>query len=162
MLRFLHSALILTAALWIGGLAALAFVVAPIVFRTAGSRELAGTIFGTILRTFTWVEVVLALIAAVSMAVFLILSRPPAPLDWARAGLLSALILLLVGTMFVNSAAAETRPQCGSFDREPATAAEGEARVRFDRLHSWSVRLVGTQLLVGGLLLALSAGRRWG
>jgi uncharacterized membrane protein len=38
--------------IWVGGMAALAFIAAPAVFQTAPSREIAGRIFGLILKRF--------------------------------------------------------------------------------------------------------------
>ena len=38
--------------LWVGGGAAISFLVAPVVFELAGSRKLAGQIVGQVLRRF--------------------------------------------------------------------------------------------------------------
>lgn len=155
--RIANAAFLVALAVWVGGLLALSLVAAPIVFKTAGSRQLAGTIFGTILRTFTWVELTCAVLAAAGFA----LARPTGGLDWARGALLGLMIALLLAYAFgVNPAIAELRPQCGSFDRDPADDAERSARLRFDTLHAWSVRLVGANILAGLALLALTALRR--
>jgi uncharacterized membrane protein len=43
---------IIAITIWVGGMAALAFIAAPAVFQTAPSRENAGRIFGLILKRF--------------------------------------------------------------------------------------------------------------
>ncbi len=157
MARWANAGLVTAIGLWVGGLAALSLAVAPIVFRTAGSRHLAGTIFGSVLRTFGWIELGLAAAAAACFA----LSHPSGRTDWARGGMLAIMLCLLAAYSFgTNPAIAELRPQCGSFDREPASDAERAARSRFDRLHAWSVRLVAANILVGLALLAASAARK--
>jgi len=157
MSRAAHVAHVVAIALWVGGLVALAAVAAPVIFRTAGSRHLAGTVFGGVLRTFAWVEIALAVVALAGFA----LARPSGRLDWIRGACLAAMIALLAGYAFgVHPALARVRPDCGSFDRDAATDAEREARGRFDDLHRWSERLVGANILVGLALLALGAARR--
>lgn len=41
--------------LWVGGMAAMAFIAAPAIFQTETSREKAGKMFGLMLRRFHWV-----------------------------------------------------------------------------------------------------------
>ncbi len=157
MTRVAHVVHVVSLALWVGGLVALAAVAAPVIFKTAGSRHVAGTVFGGILRTFAWVEIALAVVSLAGFA----LSRPAGRFDWIRGALLAVMIVLLAGYAFgVNPALAAVRPQCGSFDRDPATDAERSARDRFTGLHRWSERLVAANILVGLALLALGAARR--
>jgi uncharacterized membrane protein len=157
MIRAAHVVHVVALALWVGGLVALAAVAAPVIFKTAGSRHVAGTVFGGILRTFAWLEIALAVVSLAGFA----LSRPAGRLDWIRGACLAAMIVLLAGYAFgVNPALAAVRPQCGSFDRYPVTDSERAARERFNGLHRWSERLVGANILVGLALLALGAAKR--
>ena len=155
--RISNAVFQLSLALWVGGLFALTVIGAPVIFRTAGSRHLAGTIFGTLLRRFTWVELAAAGLACAS---FIAASRPPATLDWKRAALLAVMVLLLVSYAFLlHPAISQVRSHCGSFDVPPAGALETAARARFDSLHAWSERLVGLNLFLGAALIVLSAWR---
>ena len=134
--------------LWVGGLAALAFA-APTIFRTAGSRESAGIIFGNVLRSFSRVEIVCALL---SVAGLVMMWNRPAPLvDQIRAGLLGLMIAMLVVLQaWIVPAMEELRPRMP--DSEPD-------RARFQKLHVVSENLYKVELLAGLALIALSA---WG
>lgn len=155
MIRAALAAYFLALALWVGGIAALSWVAAPAVFKTAPSRPVAGEIFGSVLRAFGYVEMACAAVLAVSAIV----------LGWRspEEGWIKATRLVLVGLMVallmtyalgVHPAMAQERARVADF----AARAEGDpARARFDRLHRWSVRLVGTNLLIGIALLVFSA-----
>jgi hypothetical protein len=139
--------------LWVGGLTALSFVVAPTLFRTV--RPVAGEAFGGILRAFGYVEMACAgLLAVASVALFRWASEDA----WMKVFRLAAvgvmLILTLSYTLGVNPAIAQERARIPNF----ASLPEGDpAKARFDRLHRWSVRLAAANLLVGWALVLVSA-----
>jgi uncharacterized membrane protein len=140
---------------WVGGLSTLSFVVAPLVFRNAPSRSAAGAIFGAVLRGFGFVEMVCAALV-VAASVVLHKGEPrESPLEVARLALVAIMVALLFSYVLgVNPAIAAERDRIARFDSLP----EGDpAKERFDRLHRWSVRLVGANLLAGWALLILSA-----
>lgn len=154
MTRAAHALYFTALSIWVGGLASLAFVAAPMIFRNSPSRAVAGAIFGPILRTFAWVELACALMVVAS-SIILAQSDPRGlrgePL---RLALVAVMVLLLCSYAFgVYPAVAEERSRLSGFDAIP----EGDpARARFDRLHRWSTRLVGANLLLGTTLLVLS------
>ena len=137
----------LGASLWVGGLASLA-VAAPVIFRTAPSREAAGLIFGAILRGFSRVEFVCALLAAAGLA--LSWSRPALTIDWIRAALLAVMIILLVVLHVGIVPTMETlRPQMS----------DPSIRDRFQSLHRVSELLYKVNVIAGIALILVSA---WG
>jgi uncharacterized membrane protein len=152
MIRSAQAVYFTALGLWVGGLVALAFFAAPMTFRHAPSRSIAGSIFGPTLRAFGYMEMVCAILVVASAAV---LHRMDGAGAWTR-GIRLALVLLML-LLVVTS----------TFGIAPAVAAEGQrvrhleegnpARARFDRLHRWSVRLVGANIVAGLALLAFSA-----
>lgn len=141
--------------LWVGGMATLALVVAPTLFRNAPSRAIAGTLFGAVLRGFGPVQIALGILAIGGLSVL-----------WAASGVsrrgaglgLGALVLMLalaLNAQFVLGPAIEReRSQIVGFDALPPGV---PARARFDSLHRTSVALASATLLLGTALLAGSA-----
>ncbi len=155
MIRTAHAVFFTALAVWVGGMAALAFVVAPAVFRAAPTRAAAGAIFGASLRAFSHVEMACAALVVVASV---ILATGASRGGWAEGGrlaLVAVMVLLLFTYAFgVNPAIAEERSRVPDL----ASAPDGDpARARFDRLHRWSERLFGANLLAGLALLVLSA-----
>lgn len=155
MIRAAYAAYFLALALWVGGLAALSLVAAPVVFKTAPSRPVAGEIFGSVLRTFGYVEMGCAALLAVSSIVLGLRSPEEGWVKGLRLTLVGLMLLLLMTyALGIHPAMAQERARVPEF----ASLAEGDPRrARFDRLHRWSVRLVGANLLIGTALLLLSA-----
>lgn len=144
------SAVYFTAlAIWVGGLCVLAFIVAPTLFSLTDRME-AGRLFGPTLRNFGWVGLGCGVLVGVTGVILHLRERG----RWGPAVKLT-LIALMILLMVVQA-----------FGIDPQVAEEG-ARVRrlppgdpgraeFDRLHRWSVRLVGATILCGFALLILS------
>jgi hypothetical protein len=123
--------------LWIGGLAALAFIVAPIAFRTAG-RETAGAIFGRCLTLFNRVELVAGLLALTGL-----LLMKPRKWGWIRPALVGAMtlnVLLIMIWLLPTMEAVRVA--------DPA---------HFDSLHRLSTRLYGGTLLAGIIVIGLAS-----
>jgi hypothetical protein len=155
MIRSAYALFFGSLSLWVGGLAALA-VSAPVLFRQAAlTRAQAGQAFGAMLRAFGYVEMACAAILLVS-AIVLHVGAPGE--NWVKAvrlALLAVMILLLVAYGFgIHPAIHEERARIANFDALPE---HDPAKAKFDRLHRWSTRLVGANLLVGLALLLFSA-----
>ncbi len=151
MIKTVSAVYFVALGLWVGGLATLSFVVAPLLFKT--DRPHAGVNFGTILRGFAWVEGVCAVLV-VGGALMLQFHFG------GRAGVARVALSVLMALLFSIHA----------FGISPRIAAERSAipdfqelapghpsRACFDSLHRWSVRVVGANILLGFSLLALSA-----
>lgn len=137
----------LAVSLWVGGLASLA-IAAPVIFRTAPSREEAGLIFGAILRAFSRAEFLFASLAVVGL---ILTWKQRSMLVVVRAGLLGLMIVvLLVLQLWLVPALESIRP---------TMAGDESARARFQALHKWSEHLYKVNVFAGVALIVLSA---WG
>jgi hypothetical protein len=155
MIRAARTLYVTALGLWVGGMATLAFIVAPTVFKAA-PRPLAGTIFGSILRNFGVLEIAFALIASAAVVVLQASGNLRAKIGTLRLGVLLLMLFLVCGSQFYIAPAIEReRVAVPNFDSLPAGV---PARARFDALHRWSVRMAGLTLLLGAGLLIVSAG----
>jgi Mn2+/Fe2+ NRAMP family transporter len=124
-------------ALWVGGTLVLV-IAAPLLFRELPSRDLAGRIFGELLRRFEAVKHVLSLLLVLSVFVRLEVTRA---LE-GSAVVMGIGIFLAVATnvylaMVVRPRLGYMRMKTVSFDTTPA---DDPWRIRFNRLHrrsSW-------------------------
>lgn len=152
-LRFLE---VFALGTWVGGIILLSFVVAPGVFGTLGSRDLAGATVGLVLSRLHLLGLlagVVYLAAAAGIGRSLVaLTKPPA------LAVLLMLFLTIVSQRLVSPQMAGLRAQMGSVDSTPR---ENPLRIEFDRLHSVSVRLEGSVLLLGiaAMYLTVRNGR---
>ncbi len=126
-------------ALWVGG-TLVVVIAAPLLFCRIPSRDLAGEIFGEILRRFEAVKHVLSLLLVIAVFVRLEQQR-----ELAGAGAAAAIaIFLAVATnvylaMVLRPRLNYFRMKVGSFD---TAAPDNPFRLRFDRLHRRSSRIL--------------------
>jgi len=146
-----RAVLLVSLALWTGGLATISFVVAPTAFKVASSRQEAGTLVGAVLRGFNRLELVCGVLALA--ASLLLLGRRP---QGSRQGFVSS---ALVFTMLTIAA-------CLMFWIYPEAAAARSilqgapedivSKDHFALIHRISVILVSVNIFVGtGLLVCL-------
>jgi len=153
MIRAARSLYLTCLGLWVGGMATLAFIVAPTLFRTA--RPVAGTVFGSILRSFGMLQIVFAVLALAAVVVLHATGNLRPRTGYVRLGILLLMLLLVCGSQFfIGPAIERERAAVPNFDSVPAGV---PARARFDALHRWSVRVAGLTLLLGAGLLVVSA-----
>lgn len=139
-------------ALWVGG-TLLVVIAAPVVFRTIGSRDLAGAVFGEILRRFEIVKQALSL--ALVIGVFVTLERGgrlAGPMVVAGIGIFVAIATNVYLAMVLRPRMGYFREKAGSFD---AAAADDPWRARFDRLHRRSTRVLTLGWIAAAVALAL-------
>ncbi len=152
MLRFGR---LLSLALWIGGIAFFAFVLAPVAFGRLPSAHEAGLVVGGALR-------VLHVLGLVCGATFLTLTLSGADHARSRRRLLTE--CLLVGAMAALTAFSQfsVLPTMERYRAEAGGDLDGVSKsdprkVQFERLHALSERLEGGVLLGGlGLLLVVA------
>lgn len=151
MIRAARVVLILSLALWSGGLATISFVVAPTAFRTAPTRKDAGTMVGATLRGFNKVEIGCAALALAS-SLLLYAKRP----EGTRKGFVSVILVFVMGVIAVSLMAwvypdaAVSRMAIESFPDDPI------AKDHFALIHRVSVILVSVNIFTGtGLLICL-------
>jgi hypothetical protein len=139
-------------ALWVGG-TLVVVMAAPVLFRQIPSRDLAGAVFGEILRRFEAVKHALSL--ALVITVF---ARLEQQRELAGTGAVAAIaIFLAVATnvylaMVLRPRLNYFRMKVGSFD---AAAPDDPWRLRFDRLHKRSARILVLGWIAAAVALAL-------
>jgi hypothetical protein len=119
-------------ALWVGG-TLVPVLAAPLLFREIPSRDLAGRIFGELLRRFEAVKQLLSLLLVLAVFAELEITRGLG----GRSFVAGAAIFVAVATnvylaMVVRPRLGYMREKVGSFDEAPP---ENPWRVRFNRLH---------------------------
>ena len=141
-------------ALWVGG-TLLVVLTAPVVFGRVASRDTAGAVFGEILRRFEAVKHVLSL--AMVVAVFLRLERQR---EIAGTGVVEAVaIFVAIATnvylaMVLRPRMNYFRMKVGSFDAAPS---DDPWRMRFDRLHRRSTRVLVVGWIAAAVALAFGS-----
>lgn len=136
-------------ALWVGG-TLLAVLAAPVVFREVPSRDLAGSIFGEILRRFEAVKHVLSLLLVLAVFVRLEQTRSLSGGNFlSGVAIFCAVATNVYLSMVLRPRMKYFRMKIGSFDTAPA---DNPWRVRFDRLHRRSVVI----LLLGWIAAAVA------
>lgn len=155
---FLSKMLMLLALIvWIGGIIFFAFVLAPTVFKVLPTRELAGNVVTPALTSLHWMGIV-------SGVAFLVCSLWYSQLKFARLKpfslinllVLIMLVLTLVSQFVISPRMHEMRTQMGTIDHVPATDSR---RMEFNRLHGWSTRAEGGVLVLGVVVVVLTARR---
>jgi uncharacterized membrane protein len=151
-LRFL---MFLSLIAWIGGIIFLSFVEAPTAFSVLPSRHLAGTVVGRSLGILHWIGLFCGVVfLGCSMLLCSLTTDSAQPLA-ARHVLVVAMLLLTVVSQFgISPKMVHLRAQFGDMD---TVAADDPARLHFDALHRWSVRLEVVVLLMGLAVVYLTA-----
>ena len=139
--------------LWLGAMAFFSFVVAPSAFAVLQQQQLAGALVS---RTLGALEII-GIIAGALLIAILFISRER---DRAFLYELIALALMtasmLVSHFVVSRRMHELRMRLGEIAQ---LAANDPARVEFDRLHQYSVWLLGFDIL-GAIALIVYLARR--
>jgi hypothetical protein len=139
-------------ALWVGG-TLVAVMAAPVIFGGITSRDTAGYVFGEILRRFEAVKHVLSL--GLVLAVFLELEHRG---RLSTEGIVSRVAIFLAVAsnvylaMVVRPRLNYFRMKVGPFDAAPP---DDPWRLRFDRLHRRSVRVLVLGWIAAAVALAL-------
>jgi hypothetical protein len=126
-------------ALWVGG-TLVVVMAAPLLFRRISSRDLAGEIFGEILRRFEAVKHVLSLLLVLAVFFELEQTRGFAGQSVvAGVAIFTAVATNVYLAMVLRPRMDYFRMKVGSFDAAPV---DDPWRLRFDRLHRRSTRVL--------------------
>lgn len=149
---------IIAITIWVGGMAALSFIVAPAIFQTAASRDSAGKTFGTILRRFHPVMYAcgLLILAAAGMRwAGAFRNKLYAPELTRYVIALIMLVLALYSGLVISKKLDRLRTSMtAGIDRVPK---EDPRRVEFNRLHALSTTIMAFNLLLGLAMAVLFA-----
>jgi len=155
-LRFL---LLSSLVVWVGGIAFLAFVLAPTAFRPGylPSRHLAGAVVGQCLNILHWIGVTSGVVFLVtSMAESKAMTGLAAPFSLRNVLIVAMIILTLVSMFAISTRMFQLRNDMVVVDNVPQDDAR---RVEFNHLHVWSTRVESVVLLLGLAVIYLTARR---
>jgi uncharacterized membrane protein len=151
--------MLLSLAIWIGGLIFFAFVLAPTVFNPSvlPTRQLAGNVVSRSLGILHWMAICCGLIFVVASMIDSRIVNGMAEPFAPRHLLVYLMIILTLVSMFAVGAKMQVlRQQMVMIDEVPHN---DPRRIEFNRLHEWSTRIEGAVLLLGLALLYLTARR---
>ena len=158
-MSFVRYLMLLSLVIWIGGIIFFAFVLAPTVFKPGilPSHQLAGNVVNRSLGILHVMGIGCGIVFAITSMMNCRAVDGMAHPFAARHLLIYAMIILTLVSMFgVASKMQVLRQQMGVIDDFPQDDAR---RVEFNRLHVWSTRIEGTVLLLGLVVLYLTARR---
>ena len=140
---------------WIGGLIFFAFVVAPSAFSVLPTSHLAGNLVGRTLGKLHWIAIFSGIVFLVSSLLYSRLTDGTAHVFAARHALVCLMLALTLISQFgIIPRMDALRASLGDVRSVPIDNPE---RVQFDSLHVWSTRVEGAVLLLGLLVVYLTA-----
>ena len=154
-MAFLRYLMFMSLVVWLGGIIFFAAVVTRTAFSVLPTHHLAGNIVSRSLASLHWMGMVSGIVFLASSLLYARLHDGSShPLAW-RHVLIGAMLMLTLTSQFgVSPKMASLRASMGEMDRVAAT---DPARVQFNTLHGWSTRLEGGVLLLGLVVVYLTA-----
>lgn len=150
MRRFSEALYFITLTLWVGGLWAIVYLVAPVLFATLADRHMAGMLAGKLFALIGWV----GLASAAYLLLFMLIRLGRSTLKRGVFWLVLAMLVLTVLSQFgVQPLLAQLKA-----DALPREVMESVLRDRFATWHGVSSVLYLVQSVLG-LLLVVCAGR---
>src|SRR5579863_1980563 len=156
-MSFLRFLMLLSLVAWIGGLIFFAFVLAPTVFAPGAlpNTHLAGNIVGRSLSKLHWIAIFSGIVFLGSSLLYSRLADGSAHVFAARHVLICLMLGLTLLSQFGIIPRMDTlRASVGDFASVPI---DNPARVQFDALHVWSTRVEGAVLLLGLVVVYVTA-----
>jgi uncharacterized membrane protein len=154
-MSFLRFLMLLSLVCWIGGLIFFAFVVAPTAFSVLPTSHLAGNVVGRSLSKLHWIGLISGIVFLVSSLLHSRFTDGTAHVFAARHVLLCLMLALTLISQFAIIPRMDAlRASLGEVRSVPLDNPE---RVQFDALHVWSTRVEGAVLLLGLVVVYLTA-----
>ena len=154
-MSFLRFLMLLSLVVWIGGLIFFAFAVAPAAFAVLPTRHVAGNLVGRTLGILHWAAIVAGLVFLASSLLYSRLTRGTPHIFAARNVLIILMLALtLVSQFWIIPRMDALRASVGEIDSVPPGNA---LRQQFDSLHGWSTQVEGGVLLLGLVVVYLTA-----
>lgn len=155
-MSFLRFLILLSLIIWLGGLVLFA-VVAQTAFAVLPTRHLAGFLVSATLPKLHWMGIVSGVVFLIASMLYARLSHGSVHPLAARHVLLYFMLLLTIISQFgVLPKMAALRSSMGEIDHVPLN---DPARVAFDGLHVWSTRLEQGVLILGLIVVYLTAAQ---
>ncbi|HUO14397.1 MAG TPA: DUF4149 domain-containing protein [Verrucomicrobiae bacterium] len=154
-MSFLRYLMFLSLVVWIGGLIFFAFVLAPTAFQVLPNTHLAGNVVGRALGKLHWIAIISGIVFLISSLIYSRLTDGTAHVFGLRHILICVMLgLTLFSEFWIIPRMDTLRAQVGDFAAVPLT---DPARIQFDALHVWSTRVEGGVLLLGLVVIYLTA-----
>src|ERR1700740_416123 len=154
-MSFLRFLMLLSLLVWIGGLIFFAFVVAPTSFKVLPTTHLAGNMVGASLGQLHWIAIVSGIVFLISSLLYSRLTDGTAHIFAGRNILLCLMLALTLVSQFGIIPRMDTLR--ASLGEVGAAAIDNQDRIRFDALHVWSTRVESAVLLLGLVVVYLTA-----
>jgi hypothetical protein len=153
-MSFLRYLMLLSLIVWLGGLIFFP-VVAQTAFSTLPSRHLAGTVVGRSLGILHWMGIVSGLVFLAGSMLYSRLTKGTAQVFAARNVLIGLMLALtLISQFSIIPRMDSLRASIGEIDSVPP---DNPARMQFDGLHVWSTRVETGVILLGLVVVYLTA-----
>ena len=150
--------MLLSLVVWIGGLIFFAFVLAPTAFNIPAvlpNSHLAGNVVGRALGKLHWIAIASGIIFLISSLLYRRMADGTAHIFATRHILLCLMLALTLISQFgIMPRMDVLRTSLGDVASAPIDNPE---RVQFDSLHVWSTRVEGSVLLLGLVVVYLTA-----
>lgn len=154
-MSFLRFLMLLSLVVWIGGLIFFAFVLAPTAFQVLPTTHLAGNVVGRSLGKLHGIAIISGIVFLVSSMVYSRLMDGTAHVLAIRHVLVALMLALTLFSQFwIIPRMDALRAQVGDF---ATVTLDNPLRVQFDALHVWSTRVEGAVLLLGLVVVYLTA-----
>jgi len=154
-MSLLRSLMWLSLIVWLGGVIFFAAVLAPTVFSVLPTRHLAGNVVSRALHVLHWMAIVCGIIFLFCSMFYYRLNTGTTHLFATRHVLMVLMLALtLISQFAISPKMAALRSSMGDID---AVSLTDPARIAFDSLHVWSTRLEGGVLLLGLVVVYLTA-----
>jgi uncharacterized membrane protein len=156
-MTILRTLMMLALIAWIGGIVFFAFVLAPTVFNVLPTRELAGDVVNPALTKLHWIGMVAGVIFLSSSILYNLAKFTRAkPLALVHVLALAMLALTVFSQFGITPRMHTLRAQMGTIDN---LSTDDPRRVEFNRLHKRSTQAEGGVLLLGVVVVVLTARR---
>jgi uncharacterized membrane protein len=154
-MSFLRFLMLLSLVVWLGGLIFFAFVLAPTAFTVLPTAHLAGNVVGRALGKLHWIAIFSGIVYLTSSLLYSRLTDGAAHVFAARHILLCLMLALTLVSQFGIMPRMDTlRASLGEVSSVPL---DNPQRIQFDALHVWSTRVEGAVLLLGLVVVYLTA-----
>lgn len=147
--------MLLSLVVWIGGLIFFAFVLAPTAFKVLPTTHLAGNVVAHALGWLHWIAIVSGIVFLTGSLIYSRLTDGTAHVFAARHILLCLMLALTLVSQFGIIPRMDTlRASLGEVSAAPIDSPE---RIQLNALHVWSTRVEGAVLLLGLVVVYLTA-----
>ncbi len=154
-MSFLRFLMLLSLICWIGGLIFFAFVLAPTAFSVLPTTHLAGNVVGRALGKLHWIGFVSGIVYLISSLLYSRVIDGTAHVFAVR----HVLVCLMLARTLISQFGIIPRMDVlrASLGEVSAAPIDNPERVQFDALHVWSTRVEGAVLLLGLIVVYLTA-----